>query len=144
LDTLHGPPGTGSFRLHFNPNRMHVRGLALLTLLAACRPAAPDGLPAPGALVTELSAQFARAVDHWNRGDLDAFLSHYAPDSATSFIDGRRPQQGIDFVLFRAAETTAGGFRAAETTASGLFTLVMERRADGWKILHDHSSSDPK
>jgi hypothetical protein len=35
-------------------------------------------------------------------------------------------------------------FRAAATTASGPFTLVLERRADGWKILHDHSSSDPK
>jgi ketosteroid isomerase-like protein len=73
--TLHGPAGTGSFRLHFNSNQTHVRDPALLALLAACRPAAPAALLA-------------------RRG--------------------------------------------------GPSTLVMERRADGWKILHDRSSSDPK
>ena len=34
--------------------------------------------------------------------------------------------------------------RGDSVTASGPFTLVMERRAQGWKILHDHSSSDPR
>ena len=34
--------------------------------------------------------------------------------------------------------------RGSEITASGPFTLVMERRPEGWKILHDHSSSDPR
>lgn len=32
--------------------------------------------------------------------------------------------------------------RDGRTTSSGSFTLVMERRPDGWKILHDHTSSD--
>jgi ketosteroid isomerase-like protein len=30
------------------------------------------------------------------------------------------------------------------TTSSGPFTLVMEHQANGWKILHDHTSSDPR
>jgi ketosteroid isomerase-like protein len=34
--------------------------------------------------------------------------------------------------------------RGSEITASGPFTLIMERRPEGWKILHDHSSSDPR
>jgi ketosteroid isomerase-like protein len=33
-------------------------------------------------------------------------------------------------------------YRNGETIASGPFTLVMERRPDGWKILHDHTSPD--
>ena len=33
-------------------------------------------------------------------------------------------------------------FRTGKTTASGPFTLAMEQRTDGWKILHDHSASD--
>jgi ketosteroid isomerase-like protein len=33
-------------------------------------------------------------------------------------------------------------FRGDSTTSSGPFSLVMERRPDGWKILHDHTSSD--
>lgn len=32
--------------------------------------------------------------------------------------------------------------RDGRTTSSGSFTLVMERCPDGWKILHDHTSSD--
>jgi ketosteroid isomerase-like protein len=32
--------------------------------------------------------------------------------------------------------------REGAISASGPFTLVMERRPDGWRILHDHSSSD--
>lgn len=32
--------------------------------------------------------------------------------------------------------------RDGRTTSSGPFTLVMERGPDGWKILHDHTSSD--
>jgi hypothetical protein len=34
--------------------------------------------------------------------------------------------------------------RNNEVTASGPFTLVMEQCPQGWRILHDHSSSDPR
>ena len=34
--------------------------------------------------------------------------------------------------------------RNGAITSSGPFTLVMESRPEGWKILHDHSSSDPR
>jgi ketosteroid isomerase-like protein len=34
--------------------------------------------------------------------------------------------------------------RRSAGNASGPFTLVMERRGTEWKILHDHSSSDPR
>jgi ketosteroid isomerase-like protein len=32
--------------------------------------------------------------------------------------------------------------RDGRTTASGPLTLIKERRPDGWKILHDQTSSD--
>jgi ketosteroid isomerase-like protein len=32
--------------------------------------------------------------------------------------------------------------RGGTVSASGPFTLVIERRPAGWRILHDHSSSD--
>jgi ketosteroid isomerase-like protein len=34
--------------------------------------------------------------------------------------------------------------RGGATTSSGPFTLVMQRQSDGWRILHDHTSSDPR
>ena len=109
----------------------------------------------------------------WNRGDLDGFLSDYAPESTTTFIDGRRARQGIGFIRGNYAPRFSPGARrdslhfeelkvrglsptlalvtarfilqrGSEITASGPFTLIMERRPEGWKILHDHSSSDPR
>lgn len=125
------------------------------------------------ALTRVIAAQLERAALDWNRGDLDSFLSDYAPESTTTFIDGRRAREGIDFIRGNYAPRFSPGARrdslhfeelqvrglspalalvtarfilqrGSEVTASGPFTLVMKRRPDGWKILHDHSSSDPR
>jgi len=118
-------------------------------------------------------AQLARAAADWNRGDLEAFLSDYAAESTTTFVDGRRARHGFDFIRQNYAPRFEPGARrdslhfeevevrslsstlalvtarfilarGGKTTASGPFTLVMEQRPAGWKILHDHSSSDPR
>lgn len=144
----------------------------LLLALAACArpPAAPT--PDPGELTPEIVAQFGRSADAWNRGDLEAFISDYAPDTLTTFVSGGHLRRGFTFIRQNYAPRFAPGavrdslrfeefdvrrlsptlalvtarfilYRAGATTASGPFTLVMERRPDGWKILHDHTSSDP-
>lgn len=143
-------------------------------LILACSPAAqaPTGGADPG-LTSELALQLDRSADDWNRGNLDGFMSDYARDTATTFVEGGHARHGWDFIRSRYAPRFAPGatrdslrfeevaarplgdryalltarfilFRAGQTTASGPFTLVFERRADGWKILHDHTSSDPR
>ena len=154
---------------------MLARTLIVAGALAACRPAAPATSPAPDrtALARELEAQFERSAGDWNGGNLDAFLSDYAPDTSTTFVDGYRPRRGLAFIRSVYASRFAPGahrdslrfeefevrplgdehalvtarfilFRDGVTTASGPFTIVMGRRGVGWKILHDHSSSDPR
>jgi ketosteroid isomerase-like protein len=88
-------------------------------------------------------------------------------------VDGRRSRAGMDFIrgvyaprfssgaardslhfeelearpLSASLAVVTGRFilqRGGRITASGPFTLVMERRPEGWRILHDHSSSDPR
>lgn len=147
-------------------------------VLGACRGSAqPTTASSPAsdsaALTRVIAAQLERAALDWNRGDLDSFLSDYAPESTTTFIDGRRAREGIDFIRGNYAPRFSPGARrdslhfeelqvrglspalalvtarfilqrGSEVTASGPFTLVMKRRPDGWKILHDHSSSDPR
>jgi ketosteroid isomerase-like protein len=148
----------------------------LMLLLVACRPA---GQPTAASsvdratLTRHLSAQLDRAAGDWNRGDLDAFMSDYAAESTTTYVDGRRSRPGFDFIRNNYAPRFAPGARrdslhfeevevrplsptlalvtarfilqrGDSTTASGPFTLVMEQRSEGWKILHDHSSSDPR
>jgi uncharacterized protein (TIGR02246 family) len=156
---------------------MRVSVLIVAAALAACRasgqpPAAPGASPEAG-LKPQITAQLVRAADDWNRGDLDAFLSDYAPESTTTFVDGFRSRRGFawirenyaprfarqarrDSLRFEEIETRALGpsfalvtarfilERGGQTTASGPFTLVMERRPEGWRIVHDHSSSDPR
>lgn len=118
-----------------------------------------------------MTRQLERAAGDWNRGALDAFVSDYARDTATTFVDHGRAQHGFDFIRSRYAPRFAPGasrdslrfeavearplgaehalvtaryilFRGGRVTASGPFTLVLERRRDGWKIIHDHSSGD--
>jgi uncharacterized protein (TIGR02246 family) len=125
----------------------------------------------PVRLTEVLELQFAEARSAWNRGDLDAFLALYAEDA--TFVDGRRPQRGIAWIRANYAPAFAPGatrdslaikeftarplsttlalvtaryvlYQGAYTTQSGPFTVIMEERTDGWKILHDHSSSDPR
>jgi uncharacterized protein (TIGR02246 family) len=157
---------------------MRASMLLVAAVLAACHGSArPTATPSPGpdraALARLIAAQLERAARDWNRGDLDAFLSDYAPESTTTFVDGRRARAGIDFIRGVYAPRFSPGARRDslhfeelevrplsptlalvtaryilqrqdEITASGPFTLVMERRQEGWKILHDHSSSDPR
>lgn len=147
--------------------------LLLLIHTGGCAPAAPatPARPDRAELTGAIRAQFARSADAWNRGDLDAFVSDYAPDSVTGFVSGGHVQRGYSWIREHYLPRFAAGasrdslrfeefdvrplastvalvtaryvlFRAGLTTSSGPFTLVMERRQDGWKILHDHTSSD--
>ena len=150
----------------------------MVVLIAACRGSArPATAPLPltdrAALTRLITAQLDRAALDWNRGDLDGFLSDYASEGTTTFVDGYRARSGIGFIRGVYAPRFAPGAqrdslhfeevearplsatlalvtarfilqRRTELTASGPFTLVMERRPEGWRILHDHSSSDPR
>lgn len=151
--------------------------LPVVLLALACNktpePTKVSALPSADSLAQVFKAQFDRAAVAWTQGDLDTFMADYAPDSNTTFMAGREPARGFDWIrahyapLFEpgakrdslrfeslVARPLAPGvamvtarfilFRNDTTTASGPFTLVMEERPEGWKILHDHTSPDPK
>ena len=130
-------------------------------------------LPAPAALAAEFEAQFQASAAAWNSGNLDAFMADYARDSLTTYMGRRAPVYGwstirsqyepsfrpgarrdslrFEGLAARALSPTLALVtarfilhRGDSVTASGPFTLVMERRPDGWKILHDHTSTDPR
>jgi ketosteroid isomerase-like protein len=151
--------------------RTLLRLLPWAVLLTACRQGAPPA--ADPALAGQLATQLRRSADDWNRGDLEGFMTDYARDTATSFVDGGHVRRGWDFIHSRYAPRFAPGaerdslrfeeiavrplgadhalltarfvlFQGGRTTASGPFSLILERQAGGWKILHDHTSSDPR
>ena len=156
---------------------MRAITLLLAAAIAACRTGGETTASGSNSsvvtLASQITSQLNRAADDWNRGDLEAFLSDYAAESTTTFVDGRRARHGFEFIRQNYAPRFAPGARRDSlrfeevearhlspglalvtarfvltrgdtVTASGPFTLVMEQRPAGWRILHDHTSSDPR
>lgn len=105
----------------------------------------------------------------WNGGNLDGFMHWYEKTPTTTYVgsgglvhgwDGIRqryaplfePDAERDSLRFEELETRplAPGFGLAtaryvlfdadSVTATGLFTLLLEEKPEGWRIVHDHSS----
>ena len=106
----------------------------------------------------------------WNRGDLDGFAKGYKDSPSTIFISGTvsrgYDQMLANYHREYPDRATMGtlGFSGLEVTpldehfavvigkyhldrgrkqggnADGIFSLVMEKTADGWKIVVDHTT----
>ena len=145
---------------------IHMRQLALLLTLAlsAFSQSAAD----PKTAVEQV---LHTQQDAWNRHDLDAFMAGYWNSPDLTFFSGAKEQHGWQATLnrYRATYTSPGhemgklefsalrieilGPEAAFVrgewhltmsdgkTPHGLFTLVFRKFPDGWKIIHDHTSS---
>lgn len=141
------------------------KGLVLLLWLpCGCGERPPDAL----AVVDTMMDRGAAA---WNRGDFEAFVGDYAPESTTTFVSGTQVQHGFEWIRQNYAPTFAPGavhdslrfeslearslggdhilataryvlFRDGSITSSGPFTLVLKRINEPWKIIHDHTSRD--
>ena len=135
----------------------------LLVLLAAC--AAPHHLDR-GAMSSVLEAQAAA----WNRGDLEGYMAGYLRSDALVFTSGGKIRHGwqdaydhykarygsdkasmgaLTFEVLEIDPIGADGAvvlgrwkLAGPQAAGGVFSVVLERRAEGWKIIHDHTSVD--
>jgi uncharacterized protein (TIGR02246 family) len=144
------------------------RLLVPLLIAGACAPAPAPELPQRALLEAELSSALQASAEGWNRGDLDAYLGPYAQDVVFMGADG--PVHGREAVRerFRRVYFPAGqpiqrlrveprevrplsADHALQTgrwflsggdrpDREGWFTLLWERRAAGWRIVHDHSS----
>jgi ketosteroid isomerase-like protein len=134
--------------------------LAASSLSLGARPERADDT---AAIVRVLTA----SADDWNRGDLERFIAPYAAESTfmtaagpieraamvrryrEKYFAGGQPRQslwfdelavralGADHALMTGRFVLSGGGLPDQ---SGRFTLIWVRQADGWRILHDHTS----
>lgn len=126
-----------------------------------------DRAAVEGAVRAVLEAQVAA----WNEGSIRGFMDGYARTDSLAFLSGGTVRLGWEqstYAYIRAYPSreamgtlaftdlhvrplssdralvwgrwslTAGGQRPP---ASGLFTLLFERLPEGWRIVHDHTSS---
>lgn len=113
-----------------------------------------------------------RQVVDWNRGDLDAFLGGYWKSPHVVFQSGGQRYDGWEAMRARyrhryqaegksmgrlafssleieplgpESMLARGGWRLTMpdgTKPGGLFTLIVRKFPDGWKIVHDHTSAE--
>jgi beta-aspartyl-peptidase (threonine type) len=145
---------------------MAVRFTAFLVpVLIGCAPVEqPVTDPAP-----EIRTLLEESARGWNAGDLDAFLITYARDSAITFLTTGGMIRGFDAVRARYAprfgpDAVRDSLRFTDlevraltpdwalvtaryvlergdsVTATGPFTVVLRRRPEGWRMIHDHTS----
>lgn len=145
------------------PGRAPVPLLIALLLIAA-RPASAD-LKTPG-VVDEIQAQAAA----WNRGDLATFMKGYLRSEELTYTAAGNVVRGYDALAQRyqkrygSTPETMGKLRFDDISITplgadhalavgrwylhrdsqpdidGVFSLVWRHTAEGWRILHDHSS----
>ncbi len=140
---------------------------AALASGGGCADSGPDA-EERAAIAREIRAMLDRQTEAWNAFDLDAFVSDYLDSPSTRFVSGGTVRRGIDDlleryrrnypdeaamgrlhfsdldirVLSRDAAVVFGRYNLEREhdAPTGLFTLVVERTGDGWKISHDHTS----
>ena len=122
-------------------------------------------------LQTEVQNMLLEGSRAFNEGRLDAFMSDYYESASTTYIGGRglvhgydgireryepwfEPDAARDSLSFEDLEARRLGAMYSlvigrwlvhaedEVAATGPFSLVLRRVEGGWKIIHDHSSTD--
>ena len=107
----------------------------------------------------------------WNRGDIDGFMNGYARSASTVFISedtirrgwqtvrdryrkkySSRAEMGtltfsdLEITLLSSDSAVASGrwkLTRANDQPHGRFTLILKRLPEGWRIVHDHTSTAP-
>lgn len=117
----------------------------------------------------EIRAVLRAQQDAWNRGDVDGFMNGYARGESTVFVSGDEVTRGWQTVrdrylrkysdrakmgtlTFSDLEIEPLGpdsalalgrweLKRADDNPHGRFTLILRRTAEGWRIVHDHTSA---
>jgi uncharacterized protein (TIGR02246 family) len=123
-------------------------------------------------LVAEIRAVIQAQQEAWNRGDIEGFMNGYARSDSTIFVSGDDVTRGwqtvhdryktkysdrekMGMLTFSNLEITPLGSDAAvvlgqwkldrkQDQPHGRFTLIFRHSADGWRIVHDHTSAAEK
>jgi uncharacterized protein (TIGR02246 family) len=119
--------------------------------------------------ITEIRAVLHAQQDAWNRGDIDGFMSGYARSGLTTFVSEDAVRRGWETVRARylkkysdrakmglltfsdleimpldsdsAVVLGRWKLKRAQDRPHGRFTLIFRKTADGWRIVHDHTSA---
>ena len=148
-------------------SRLKMSSTALLLLISACA-SSPSRAGDPAA---EVRAVWNAQVEAWNRGDLDSFMTGYWNSPGVVFFSNKAETRGwqqtleryrvtykaegrqmgtLDFpqlefkVLGPEAVLARGQWRLKMPDgkeSTGMTSVTFQKLPEGWRIVHDHSSS---
>jgi uncharacterized protein (TIGR02246 family) len=143
-------------------------GVSASILMATFVVGAPQ---TPANPLAEIQSVLRSQQDAWNRGDIDEFMNGYAKSAATVFVSDDEVRRGwetvreryrqkysdrtkmgtlsfsdIEITMLSPDAAVALGrwqLKRANDQPHGRFTLIFKRLAEGWRIIHDHTSVAP-
>lgn len=138
-------------------------------IIAAASVFASEGWALAAAPEMEIRAVLTAQAHAWNRGDVDAYMNGYARAGSTQFVSDDTITRGWKTVRDRYAKKYSSREKMGRLSFSdlqitpigadaafvvgrwklerkgdkprGRFTLLMRRTPEGWRIVHDHTSS---
>ena len=148
---------------------MSARILSLLLTLATAGCVTQQDRASDPGTAQEVRRIIDKQVAEWNAGNLAGFMETYAKSDSTRFASGGDVILGWQTVFDRyrrkyGDKETMGTLRMSEVDvqmlgpdsalvfgrwhltrqtgdSSGLYSLVLRRTPEGWRIVHDHTSS---
>lgn len=139
----------------------------------SCRSHEPPAKPSdPVGLQAAVDTLLVASAEAWNAGELDGFLEWYRRSPETTYIGSSGLVRGWEAIRARYAPLFEPGaardwlrfeglaarplgpnlglataryvlVQGDSVTATGIFTLIVRREPEGWRIVHDHSSALP-
>jgi uncharacterized protein (TIGR02246 family) len=120
-------------------------------------------------IIAAVRAVLEAQRDAWNRGDIEEYMDGYARSADTVFVSGDNVMHGWQSVLERYKKSYGSREKMGTLTFTdleikvlsndaavclgrwhlqrandephGRFTLILRRTKNGWRIVHDHTSS---
>jgi ketosteroid isomerase-like protein len=145
--------------------------LLLVAIIPPSAPAQSSAKPnqREGRIIAAIRVVLDAQRDAWNRGDVEGYMDGYARSEDTVFVSGDNVTRGWQTVLdrykknydsrdkmgtltFSDLEITSIGndaaivlgrwhLKRASDEPHGRFTLILRLTKQGWRIVHDHTSS---
>ena len=147
-----------------------VKNAVLILLLGVVVLGSPASASFESGPAEEILGLLEAQAEAWNRGDFEGFMATYWKSPDMTFQSGNQRLSGWDTLLKRYQTNYAGDRRGElsfkelateilseeiayvlgryhleypDTVREGVFTIILKRFPQGWRIIHDHSSSDP-
>jgi uncharacterized protein (TIGR02246 family) len=139
------------------------------TLLVLMMPPPTKSQSASDKSIAAIRSVIEAQRDAWNRGDIEGYMNGYDRSDNTVFVSGDSVTRGWKTVLERYKKTYDTREKMGQLTFSdleitkltndnavvigrwllkraadephGRFTLIFKKTKQGWRIIHDHTSS---